>query len=74
MMLFFQDLSLVAQVPERLQERLDDVGVISFFGAAHGVEYQSLLLTEQQVQANRQQQLELIQAQTQAEQPAQPTT
>lgn len=54
MMQFFNDLALLANLPERAAERLDFAAVISKLGAARAIEYDELLLSEDQVEENRQ--------------------
>ena len=53
MMQFFNDLALLANLPERAAERLDFGAVISKLGAARAIEYSDLLLSEEQVEENR---------------------
>lgn len=58
MMQFFNDLALLANLPEQASERLDFAAVISKLGAARSIDYQDLLLSEDQVLENRKQALE----------------
>ncbi|MCP4342371.1 MAG: hypothetical protein GY799_26715 [Desulfobulbaceae bacterium] len=57
MMLFFNDLAMLANLPERAAERLNFSAVISKLGAARAIDYDDLLLTEEQVEENRAKQL-----------------
>lgn len=52
-MQFFNDLALLANLPERAAERLDFAAVIAKLGAARAIDYEELLLSEEEVQENR---------------------
>ena len=52
-MQFFNDLALLANLPDRAAERLDFEMIITKLGAARAIEYEELLLSEEEVQANR---------------------
>lgn len=52
--LALNDLSLMAQLPPQLQQRLNPAAVYAFVGAGRGVDLTDLLLSEEQVQANEQ--------------------
>jgi hypothetical protein len=53
--LLFQDLIAVADIPEKVEERIDYEGLISLLGAGHQVDYNKFLLSDDKVQANRKQ-------------------
>lgn len=55
LMQFFNDLAMLANLPERAAERLNFENVITRLGNARSIDYDELLLTEDQVQANRKQ-------------------
>ena len=65
-MLFFRDLAILADLPERVAEQLDFPKIISKLGAARRVEYRELLLDEAVVEKNRQQRQQEQAAQAQA--------
>ena len=56
----FQDLQGLAELPERIAERIDFDNIIKILGAGHQVEYEQFLLEEKQVQANRKQNAEQL--------------
>ena len=65
-MLFFRDLAILADLPERVAELLNFPTIISKLGAARRVEYKELLLDEDTVKVNRQQRQQEQAAQAQA--------
>jgi len=55
MMQFFNDLAMLADLPERAAERLNFEAVITKLGSARAIDYNELLLSQEQVDANRKQ-------------------
>ena len=53
MMQFFNDLAMLANLPERAAERLDFEKVITKLGAARAIDYDDFLLSQEQVDENR---------------------
>jgi len=49
---FFQDLTQLAELPERVAKRIDFAELIAVLGAGHGVDYKKVLLDEDTVKAN----------------------
>lgn len=58
MMQFFGDLAMLSDLPERAAERLDFPKVISKLGSARSLDYKEFLLSEEQVEENRQQRMQ----------------
>ena len=54
----FQDLGGLAELPELVAERIDWEKLTKVIGTNHGVDYSEFLLTEKQVQENRQQRMQ----------------
>ena len=73
-MLFFGDLAMLSDLPERAQEHMDYNNVISVLGAARRVEYKKFLLPADTVDANRKQRLADEQAVKPQPAPQQPQT
>ena len=69
LLLYFQDLSIVATLPESVQKRLKVAEVMSIFGTARSVDYSKFTKTEDEVSKEAQAQSEqMIAAQNQVEQ------
>lgn len=62
MMQFFNDLAMLANLPEQAAERMDFNAVIAKLGQARSIDYETLLLSEEKVKANRQERMEEEQA------------
>lgn len=75
LMMFFNDLAMLANLPERAAERLDFEKLITKLGGARAIDYQDFLLTEEEVQENRKREDErLRQQELQAQQAKEATT
>lgn len=73
MMQFFNDLAMLANLPERAAERLNFEAVIVKLGSARALDYEELMLDEKTVNENRDKRLaEEQKAATQSVAPAQP--
>jgi len=59
MMLFFQDLALLAELPPEVAERLNYKGVMTRLGSARMVDYKDFMLDEEEVKANREERARL---------------
>ena len=53
LMMFFNDLAMLANLPERAAERLNFEKLITKLGGARAIDYEDFLLTEEEVQENR---------------------
>jgi len=73
MMMFFNDLAMLANLPPEASERLNFAVVITKLGSARSVDYDEMLLDEDTVNANREQRLAQEQQAAAAGRPAQPT-
>ena len=56
--LFFQDAVALADIPDRVAERLDFEALLNLLGTGHQVEHTKFMLSEDQVKANRRETIE----------------